>query len=350
MKLYLGMVGAAKTSYAAVCDSSGEIIKVIKAPPLTIRVNENLKYFLKITLEELCNQAEIDFNHFITNLEGCCIAMSGVYFDSDVTALKKLLEQIGFWGNFNFVICEDVFAHIAANIIPFGGVVIAGTGSNVFLNTGFSSKPIRVDGWGSDLGDDGSGYFLGRSCLRMIFQGYDKRIKRSPLLEKAVLEYLDLSKIEDLVQWFYSSRKTIYWRSALSDLSIPLIHAAEIENDELSLSILNDGVEALLKSLVVALNLAKKQFTKYTNEPFQIILEGGLFENSRTYKESFQKKIDEFSRKGFNCAASNPKYLPIIGSLAISISKNTSIDNTLLEVKNLQKSASSHNLKVKANF
>ena len=340
MAYFLGIIGTAKTSYAAVADDNGEIIKVIKAPPLSFRVNPNIKHCLLITIEELCNQLNLNFGAFKKELKCSCFAISGIIFDSDVNIFESFLEQIGFWDNSPIIICEDVHAHLAANLINVGGVIIAGTGSNIFFHINETAKPIRIDGWGSDLGDYGSGYFLGKLCLQSIFQGLDGRIDRSEKLEWRILKHLNLLNVEDLYQWFYSSRDTINWRSDISDLSIPLISAAEKDKDPLSITIVNLGIEALQKSLDAAISKSRPVNSKRANS-FPIILEGGVFENSMMYRKSFQKKIIQYNKEGNNCSVVFPKYLPIVGSLALAISKNTFINSSNELFEPLERSAKS---------
>jgi N-acetylglucosamine kinase-like BadF-type ATPase len=328
MGYYLGLIGTAKLSRIAITDENGNIIKVILSPPLTIRVNENIKNYLKITFDQLCTQAGISYKTLLDNLISACFSMSGVYFKSDQYALEQILHQLGFLGRFKLIVCEDANAHLASNFISIGGVIIASTGSNVFIKGFGLDEPIRVDGWGSDIGDDGSGYYLGRRCLRALFKGLDGRIKRSYILEKYVLEHVGLTKIEDLVQWFYNTRITINWRADLADLSIPLIKAAEIENDRLSMKIVKEGAIKLSESMKVAFKKAKNKKDNFNINPCPIILEGGIFEHSNIYRSHFQSKINELSSDSIKWKAIKPKYLPVVGALALAISKNKYIENT----------------------
>ena len=339
MNYYLGLIGAAKTSRAALANEDGNIIKVILGPPMTIRVNKNIKNYLKITFEQLCLQSGINYDILLDKLKSACIAMSGVYFKSDNYALRQILNQLGPWDKFKVITCEDVNAHLAANFISIGGVIVASTGSNVFLGSSGTEEPIRVDGWGSDIGDDGSGYYLGRKCLRTLFKGLDGRLERSKILEKYVLEHLGLSRIEDLVQWFYGTRRTVNWRSDLADLTVPLVKAAEMEEYRLSVEIVKEGASALSKSMRVAFKKAEIIKEKFSIDPCPVILEGGIFEHSRIYRSHFQSKINELSSGLIKWKATKPKYLPIVGALALAVSENKYIGDINRIHKVLEKSA-----------
>lgn len=347
MSYFLGLIGAARISRIALANEKGEILKVILAPPLTIRVNESIKEHLKNTFEQLCLQAGIEYKEILSDLKSACFSMSGICFESDSYALKQILNQIGFSGDFNLTICEDVYSHLASNFLSSGGVVIAGTGSNVFLRGTDMIEPIRVDGWGSVIGDSGSGYSLGRRCLRDLFKGLDGRLPRSEILEQRILKHVGLTKVEDLIQWFYNSRKTINWRADVADLAIPLIEAAESYEDKLARSILEEGASLLLKSVIVAFDKAYERKKNFSDKPFQIILEGGIFENSKIYKELFKSKISELSNDFVEWKAVDPLYVPIVGSLALAISENKYINNISQTHLNLIDSANNLGLNIK---
>jgi N-acetylglucosamine kinase-like BadF-type ATPase len=347
MKYYLGLVGTGKISSAALADEMGNIRTIISAPPLNMRVNENIKHYLKITFDQLCSQIGMNYEEFLRGLKGSCFAMSGVYTPYDNYSLVQILNQLGIWDDSSLVTCEDANALLAANFFSIGCVVIASTGSNIFFRGIDMADPIRVDGWGSVLGDDGSGYYLGRICLRTLFKGLDGRQRRSAVLERYVLKHLRLLKIEDLVQWYYSSRKTVNWRADLADLTIPLVEAAELENDILAKKIVNDGAKILLKSMDVGFKKAQKYKEKFNINPIPVILEGGIFENSKIYWDSFQSKIKECYTDEFPWQATKPRFLPVVGALALAIANNKYLDSTNKLHKTLEECAIDRKLLVK---
>lgn len=70
---------------------------------------------------------------------------------------------------------NDVYlAHEAALLGEPGILLIAGTGSMV-VASGAQLPPIRVGGWGEMIGDEGSGYWIGREALGRTAEALDGR-------------------------------------------------------------------------------------------------------------------------------------------------------------------------------
>ena len=134
MGLYLGLVGAARISQAALAADDGTVVAHILAPPLTIRVDAQVNRHLGQTLDRLAILSAIPFKAMVKELRCACISMSGVSTESDRALLHQLLSNIGLGGSsLKTVTSEDAHAHLASNFLSCGGVVIASTGSNVFL-------------------------------------------------------------------------------------------------------------------------------------------------------------------------------------------------------------------------
>ena len=82
-----------------------------------------------------------------------------------------------------------------------GIILIAGTGSIAFAK-GYDGTIFRVGGWGRILGDEGSGYWLGREGLNLVTRNLDGRIRRTSLT-KLVGEKLGLESQEQIIAAVY---------------------------------------------------------------------------------------------------------------------------------------------------
>ena len=107
----------------------------------------------------------------------------------DEFAVNQLLVETGFVGDFKTVTCEDVWADLAAAGFDEGAVFLVSTGSNVFVR-GSSGEHLNVGGWGSEIDDLGSGFFVGRLALGKILQHVDGRAVVSKAFVQRVLEVL----------------------------------------------------------------------------------------------------------------------------------------------------------------
>src|SRR5262245_12292714 len=82
-----------------------------------------------------------------------------------------------------------------------GVAVISGTGS-IVLGRDPAGMTARVGGWGHLLGDEGSGYDIGRAALQAAVQAADGRGRPTTLLHQ-LLERCGLRSAEDILGWVY---------------------------------------------------------------------------------------------------------------------------------------------------
>lgn len=361
---YLGIVGAANKSSAALAREDGTIItSILDAPPLLIAVNIDVRNNLEKTVIRVAELAGLAMYSLAKKLRGVCVAMSGVYTHRDRLALMNLMDQIGLVGDFHRVVSEDANAHLAANFLDTGGVVIASTGSNVFIGARGMQEALRVDGWGSDIGDDGGGYDLGRKCLRALFKAEDGRYPGSNILKDLVLKHTGVSTLDALIEWFYRSRSTVRWRSDIADLAIPLIEAAEDNNlDPLAYWLVSEGANDLFNAFETANRRIQHEKGAVEDQrrnalrafqPVPLILEGGLFENSSIYRRRFLNGIHALNPCLVRWRPVTPAYRPVVGALALAISARpflteeqpASFDTLRMSAEDKDLSIKSHPLK-----
>ena len=333
MKYYLGLLCLSTKSYAALSNENGDIITFINAPPLTLQVDPQLRNHLYETINQLSINLGINYDDLIKNIKYSCISMSGLYTENSKKVIMQILFQLGFSKINNIVLCENGHAHLATELLSHGGVVRAGTGSLVFIRSKYlCDTPIRVDGWGSLLGDDGSGYDLGRKCLRVLFKAEDKRKPGSSILKNRVLDYIGLNSkindIYDLVQWHYDIRYTVGWRSSISNLAVPLREAAENDKDPLAYKIMMSGINSLIDSFNTAIELMQSKNKGENTESIPLILHGGLFNNSKIYNSQFRKYLSELPPSNIDFKVIKPELNSVVGCLALAISRNEFIDKT----------------------
>lgn len=344
MGYYLGVVGTAKISKMALANEKGILAHII-APPLSMRVNPNIRQSLTESVQYLAKTAGISCEDIMGGLVSACFAMSGLFFKGDEASLNQIIDDIGFTGKFKRVICEDTHAILAANFLCSGGVVICSTGANVFLKSANANEVIRVDGWGSDLGDDGGGYYLGRICLRTLLRGADKRMEISPVLEDYVLKHAGLFDVESLVQWSYNVRSTVNWRSEIADLAIPLVRAAE-DGDPLAAGIVSEGAGELFRTLQTGVRLAAANPVFEDMKYLPVILEGGIFENCAIYRNYFKNNIGNIPAGNLKLDIIHPEYKSVVGALALAASEDRFVDNSRGVVEIIRASADDKGLRI----
>ena len=148
-----------------------------------------------------------------------------------------------------------------------GLVLIAGTGS-IAYGRNREARAARAGGWGYVLGDEGSGYWIGRRALGAVVRQSDQR-GRPTLLTGRLLQHFGIGTPQDLV-------RVVYYRnlrpSAIAALATHVSQAAQ-DGDEVAQEILAEGAEELLgaaRSVITRLRL--------DTAPFVCVFAGGIFQ------------------------------------------------------------------------
>jgi len=160
------------------------------------------------------------------------------------------------------VVPDAVIAIDAAYDEGSGVVVIAGTGSMVLGRTPDGTLR-RAGGWGSLLGDDGSGYALGRAGLRAVAAAFDGGPDTA--LRARLRNQFGIDNRDDLLDAVY--------QSALDVASVaPLVLDAAADGDAVATDLLATQVASLADQ--VGWLLARD-----TVLPPRLTLAGGLTQN-----------------------------------------------------------------------
>jgi N-acetylglucosamine kinase-like BadF-type ATPase len=147
-----------------------------------------------------------------------------------------------------------------------GVVLIAGTGS-IAYGVNQHGYAARAGGWGFVLGDEGSGFWIGRQALVAVVREADGRGPRTRLTP-LVLEHFTLPQVTGLVHEVYD--KGLH-RQAIAALG-PVVERARAEGDVVAAEILrNAGAELTLAAASVIERLQMR------GDAFQTVLVGGMF-------------------------------------------------------------------------
>ena len=118
-----------------------------------------------------------------------------------------------------------------------GIILVSGTGS-VAQGRGENGRIGRVGGWGSLIGDEGSGYAIGLEGLRRVARDEDGRGPETEL-RAAVLTALGLADVQELVAWAASATK-----ADVASL-VPVVAESARDGDAVAGEILVQAVEEL---------------------------------------------------------------------------------------------------------
>src|ERR1019366_3698153 len=110
-----------------------------------------------------------------------CLGIAGVDRDDEARTVRAIMRRIGYKSR--IVVVNDALVALVAGAGNAPGIVIiAGTGSIVYgRNARFEEG--RPGGWGHIIGDEGSGYWIGREALAAIMRAADGRGPETRLTE-----------------------------------------------------------------------------------------------------------------------------------------------------------------------
>jgi anhydro-N-acetylmuramic acid kinase len=165
-------------------------------------------------------------------------------------------------------VSNDAVAVLAAAAVASGIVVIAGTGSLIWGRNA-AGATARAGGWGYLLGDEGSGFDLGRRALMAVLADHDRQVPLSPL-SAALLHDLGLTDPPELVGRIYGSADA---RTDIAGLAPAVLRQAEA-GDNAATALVQESIDHLTGQVrLVADRLG------YRDTPCPVVCSGGLFQS-----------------------------------------------------------------------
>ena len=160
----------------------------------------------------------------------------GVDTNDDAGALQRLIAQQV--PNARIDVVHDTRLILAAGAASTGIAVIAGTGS-VAWGLDNEGRQARSGGWGYLLGDEGSGYWVGREAVRATLHRFN-RAEPLGILGEAVLQGTGVQKPEELIALFHGPSGRRYWAGQAH-----LVFQAADAGDDAAQKIIEDGARHL---------------------------------------------------------------------------------------------------------
>ena len=155
-------------------------------------------------------------------------------------------------------------------------LVIAGTGSIAY--NAYGGRRVIVGNHGWLLGDEGSGFWVGRAALRRLLKALDGRSRRD-CLTTGLAERLGVRDGDQLAYWFYMTRGRVERIAAVAR------HVAELAEQGCGVAadLLETGARLLAEAAVVAARETGAE---------EVYVAGSMF-NSSVYREAFRTALAE---------------------------------------------------------
>ncbi|MDP3684726.1 MAG: BadF/BadG/BcrA/BcrD ATPase family protein [Ignavibacteria bacterium] len=180
-----------------------------------------------------------------------------------------------------------------------GSILIAGTGSIMF-GKDKDGNIHRVGGFGRYIGDEGSGYSIGKKALTAIAKSFDGRGKKT-ILSELIAEKFGIVSSEKLITEVYKNNFDV------ASVTPLVLQAVEIK-DGIAVHIIESETDELILHL-------KAMEEKIKEDVLSVAFIGGILSSKNVYSELFAAKIN---KQVPNCRVKLPDYPPEYGAILMA--------------------------------
>jgi len=319
---YLGVDGGGTKTAFMLINKQGEIMAAAKKESCHYKVEglDKFKDVIEKGAAEVCQEAGINLADLSYSFLG--IPCYGEYKE-DTPILENIIKNI-LGSSRDFECDNDAKAGWAGSLACQPGInIVAGTGAIGYGVDG-SGSSARASGWGYFVGDEGSGYWLGKQLLSLFTKQSDGRIAKTHLYHLIKSEF-DLEEDFDLLSAVYD--KLELKRSNISRLAVLAYKAAQ-EGDKKALELFRQA--AYEHSLTIKAIIEKLNFQKL--DEITVSYSGGVF-NAGDY---IIKPLQEYIKK-YQVKLIKPILQPVTGAALYALYQDSQDkqDESDLELKKL---------------
>ncbi|CAN5817297.1 N-acetylglucosamine kinase [soil metagenome] len=270
--------GGTKTR-CLLADGEGRVVSRARGPGANLQGAGELQ--VEKVLHELMDEALGDRDIVPAAI---CLGIAGADRQDDHAMVRSIMKRIGFKAR--VVVVNDALIALESGAPGEPGVVVvSGTGS-IAYGRNAAGQAARAGGWGFVLGDEGSGYWIGRAALRAVLRAADYRGPKT-LLTTMLLERFQVTQPQALLREVYQhSMKP----SAIGGLASS-VQGAFDAGDEAAIGILRAAAGELEEA---ALSVARR--LELLGQPSTFILSGGIFRAVPWLEQELQRRLSVAAR------------------------------------------------------
>ncbi len=226
MGYVLGIDGGGTKTRLLMADYAGNLIVEYESGASNINADgyDRVRQVVRDLVEGALKKAGVALPDCIS----LCMGAAGAGREKEKEAIRRIFEEIGF--TCRLEITDDVTTALYGGLDGGPGVmVISGTGS-ICLGRNEKGEMHRCGGWGHIIGDEGSGYGIGRDIASAVMRSIDGR-EPETALTPMVLKLLNLKEPEGLIEYVYRNRggkKEIAALAVLADAGFAADDAAAV--------------------------------------------------------------------------------------------------------------------------
>lgn len=241
-------------------DADGRVLRESRGPGANLQSAGELE--VEKVLHDVLSEALADIAQPPAAI---CLGMAGVDRPTDGQIVQGILRRI--CRGTKALVVNDALVALEAGAPGRAGVVlIAGTGSIAYGRDDHGGA-ARAGGWGHVLGDEGSGFWLGRQAIRAVLRAIDHR-GQPTAMAAPIMAHFGVTRAQDLVHPVYDGGMRPRAIAAIA----PIVGAAAEAGDRVAAHIVDVGAAELAGAATsVAMRLGLNE------QPFMLPLAGGIF-------------------------------------------------------------------------
>jgi len=275
MKYLIGIDGGGSRSTCVISDISGEILYRCSGGPTNILRYDHSE--VNISLLKLINEGLEKINAGQPEVSAIVLGTAGAGKKENAESFEKSFTEFLIQNNISMfkVVSDAQIALEGAFSGKPGSILIAGTGSIIF-GKNENGEIFRLGGFGNKIGDEGSGYSIGRKGLNLISKEFDNRSGKSKLKD-LLIEKFNINSGEKLIDEIYKNDFDI------ASVAPLVIDAAE-NSDPPSVKILDEESDELILHI-------KKMKELLSIEKMKLCFIGSLISKSNFYSRLLKSKV-----------------------------------------------------------
>ena len=303
MRYYMGIDGGGTKTVCLLSEENGTIIGTGVAGPSNYHVVGIDQ--TQTAIHTCINEAIAQSGRRIIEIQGITLGMAGIDRPEDHQLINRILKALTI--EFRYINTENdaAIALAGATVGRPGIVIISGTGSICF---GINSRGqrARAGGWGPILGDEGSGYDIGRRAMIAALRDNDGR-GPTTILKEILLEHLKLPVIESLVKLVHEHNMP---RHEIASLARLVVSAAD-KGDYVAQAILTYAGQELATGATTVIRKLNMELGQ-----FDICLAGGTFRDKGLIDLTIRQRMAEVAPLAKVISSC---FEPVVGALLLSL-------------------------------
>lgn len=293
MALYAGIDGGGSKTQLFIIDTIHETVVSSSSKasnPFTVGWENAVSVVV-----ELLEDGLKKIGHSRADLHGLCAAMAGMDRPQQAQRMRDSLKQR--FPTTEIEVVNDALAALSAGTGGDSGVVlIAGTGSIAVGETNIGSI-YRAGGYGYLLGDEGSGFDIGRTGLMAAVASYEQRGPATALWNEAV-NFFGVGHPLELITKVYETAHPVGRIAAFAKSVLTLSHQDEVAHEILQQALKH--YQKLVDSVFAQAKANNHQTVRnHPTEPLDqtdvmsnlVVLAGGLLTGNSDLASQLQQRM-----------------------------------------------------------